>query len=324
MPAASTRRVSPCLIAAAPWLQPASLGKDLPGLRGAGIDAVLVTVASLEDTGQALLRTAQWRRAITGAGEQASLWTSPAQLAGAARGPLGVVLHFQGTEPLRGSVDLLDAFAGLGLRVMQMTYNYRTMAGDGCCEPADSGLSAYGARLAEAAVRLGVTLDVSHAGNRTSLDIIGKAGAPVIASHANARAVCDSPRNLSDDVIKGIAASGGVIGLCAFRTFVSDRPHPTIDDLVSHARYIADLTGPEHIGLGWDFADESEEEYDFYGYDERYYPRPPWTWPAGLGWFQDTPNIIPALRTAGFSDQEIDGIIGGNFLRAFGQTWPAQ
>jgi membrane dipeptidase len=310
-----------CLIAAAPWLQPASLRKELPELRASGIDAVLVTVASLEDTGPALLRTAQWRRAIADAGENASHWTSPAQLAGAAGGPLGVVFHFQGTEPLHGSVDLLDAFASLGLRVMQLTYNYRTMAGDGCCEPADSGLSAYGARLAEAAVRLGVTLDVSHAGNRTSLDIIGRAGAPVIASHANARAVCDSPRNLSDDVIRGIASSGGVIGLCAFRTFVSDDPHPTIDDLVGHARYIADLTGPAHVGLGWDFAAESEEDYEFYGYDERYYPRPPWTWPTGLSWFQDTPNIVPALRKGGFSDQEIDGICGGNFLRAFSRTW---
>jgi membrane dipeptidase len=313
---------TPCLIAAAPSLAPSSLGRELPRLRAAGIDVVLVTVASLEDTGQAMLRTAQWRRAITGCGPGASLCTRAGQLADTTGGPLGIVFHFQGTEPLQGSVDLLETFGALGLRVLQLTYNYRTMAGDGCCEPADSGLSEYGGRLVDAAVRHGITLDISHAGHRTSLDMIDKAGVPVVASHSNARAVCESPRNLTDDVIRAVASSGGVIGLNAFRAFVSGRPDPTIDDLVRHARYIADLTGPEHVGLGWDFAAETEEEYEFYGYDERYYPRPPWTWPDGLAWLEDTPNIFPALRAAGFSEPEIDGIRGGNFVRAFGRTWP--
>jgi microsomal dipeptidase-like Zn-dependent dipeptidase len=118
------------------------------------------------------------------------------------------------------------------------------------------GLSTYGTRLVEAAVTHGISLDVSHASQRTSLDIVDKARSPVIASHANARAVCDSPRNLKDDVIK----------------------------LLQH-------------------------------------PRPPWTWLTGLSWLQDTPNIGPALRKAGFSDEEISGIRGGNFLRVFSKTW---
>lgn len=114
----------------------------------------------------------------------ACLSTRPDQVAGTARGPLGVVFQFQGTEPLRGSVDLLGAFGTLGLRVMQLTYNYRTLAGDGCCEPADSGLSTYGTRLVEAAVTHGISLDVSHASQRTSLDIIDKARSPVIVTLA--------------------------------------------------------------------------------------------------------------------------------------------
>jgi membrane dipeptidase len=200
---------SPCLIAAAPSLSPASFGGELPGLRRAGIDAVLVTVASLEETGQALMHTAQWRRALDVAGGAAHLCTTPAQLAAAAGGPLGVVFQFQGTEPLNGSVDLLEAFAQLGLRVMQPTYNYRTRAGDGCCEPADAGLSGYGARLVEAAVRHGVCLDISHGGMRTSLDVIAAAGVPVIASHVNARAVCDSPRRLTASAAGTSCGSSG-------------------------------------------------------------------------------------------------------------------
>jgi membrane dipeptidase len=85
--------------------------------------------------------------------------------------------------------------------------------------------------------------------------------------------------------------------------------------------HIAGLTGPEHVGLGLDYADESEEEYDFYGYDERYYPRPPWVWPEGLEWLHRTRAIAPALAARGFTPAEVDGVLGGNFLRVLADIW---
>jgi membrane dipeptidase len=196
------------------------------------------------------------------------------------------------------------------VRVIQPTYNYRSLAGDGCCEPENAGLSAFGKALIGAMNDHRIAVDVAHAGVRTSLDAISCSARPVIASHANARAVCDSPRNLPDEVIKAIAASGGVIGLCAFPSFVTAGSGPSLDHLLDHAVHIADLVGAGHVGLGLDFADEGEEEYDFYGYDERYYPRPPWTWPRGIECLRQCGSIGPALRARGFSAAEAAGVRG--------------
>jgi membrane dipeptidase len=204
---------------------------------------------------------------------------------------------------------------------MQPTYNYRTAAGDGCLEPNDAGLSRFGKALIEAMNRHRIAVDVSHAGSRTSLDAISCSVRPVIASHANARAICDHPRNLADQAIRAIAESEGVIGLCAFPSFVSSQPVPTLDQLIDHAVYIADLVGARHIGLGLDYADEGDEEYDFYGYDERYYPRPPWVWPRDIEWFRQCRNISAALRARGFSSSEAAGVMGTNFLRVLSEVW---
>ena len=166
-----------------------------------------------------------------------------------------------------------------------------------------------------------LAVDISHAGVRTSLDAIACGTRPVIASHANARAVCDHPRNLSDEVIKAVAASGGVIGLCAFPSLVSADPAPTLEQLIDHAVHIAGVFGAEHVGLGLDFADEGDEEYDFYGYDERYYPRPPWKWPRGIEWLHQSAYISPALQARGFSPEEVAGVMGMNFLRVLATIW---
>ncbi|MCJ7623669.1 MAG: dipeptidase, partial [Anaerolineaceae bacterium] len=98
---------------------------------------------------------------------------------------------------------------------------------------------------------------------RTSLEAVELVDGPVIVNHANARAVCDSLRNLTDEQIKTVAASGGVIGVCAFPGFVSRDPNPTIEDLLMHVDYISDLVGPEHIGIGMDFAHEDEDDYEY-------------------------------------------------------------
>jgi membrane dipeptidase len=318
-------RVSPdqvCVVAAAPSITPWSIRRERGGLQEGKVDAVFATVASLEDAGQAVIRVGQWLRVHEDPGLPARVAASVAEICEAkAAGDTAVVLHFQGSEPLRAGAEMVGVFARLGVRVMQLTYNYRSLAGDGCCEPANAGLSRFGKTLVAKMNDHRVAVDVAHAGVRSSLDAIEHSTRPVIASHANARAVCDSPRNLPDEVIKAIAASGGVIGLCAFPSFVSAGPAPAVDHLAGHAAYIAELVGAQHVGLGLDFADEGEEEYDFYGYDERYYPRPPWVWPRGIEWLHQARNVAPALQARGFTPAEVTGIMGMNFLRALATIW---
>jgi microsomal dipeptidase-like Zn-dependent dipeptidase len=214
-----------CVVAAAPSITPWSVRRERASLRQGAVDAVFATVASLEDIGQAVTGVAQWLRAGEDPGLPVRVATSVAEIhAAKAAGDTAVVLHFQGSEPLRAGAELVGAFARLGVRVIQPTYNYRGAAGDGCCEPENAGLSLFGKALVKAMNQHRIAVDIAHAGIRTSLEAIECSTRPVIASHANARAVCEHPRNLPDEVIKAVAASGGVIGLCAFPSFVSAGP----------------------------------------------------------------------------------------------------
>ncbi|HEY7048944.1 MAG TPA: membrane dipeptidase [Jatrophihabitantaceae bacterium] len=310
------------LDAASPNLTPRRLGHELPRIHKGGLNTILSTVAVLEPPTTALAAIAEWWRVDADAGRPVRVATSTGQIRDAvAQDELAVVLHFQGTAPLGDNLDLIAAYQRLGLRVMQLTYNHAGLVGDGCLEDRDAGLTQFGRRVLAEMQRVGVTVDLSHVGDRTCSDALAATSGPIIASHSNARAVCDSPRNLLDEHIRAIADSGGVIGLNAFPAFVSTDPVPTLDQLIDHAVYIAELVGAAHVGLGFDYADEDEDDYDYYGYDERYYPRPPWNWPTGIASWNDCAGLEDAFSRRGFSQLEIGGILGENFLRAFDRTW---
>ena len=143
---------------------------------------------------------------------------------------LGIIFHFQNTMPFERDPDLVELYYRLGVRVAQLTYNTRNWVGDGCEEPADSGLSAFGRRIVREMNRVGMVVDLSHTGHRTTMDAMEVSSAPCIFSHANAFAVHGNGRNIRNDQIKALAASGGVIGLNGFPAFVGKRRWPTVDD----------------------------------------------------------------------------------------------
>lgn len=312
------------LDAAAPLISvPRDLRRYASELREGGVDAVLATVGSIEDFTEMAGRLGAWAAFAHAPDDRTALARTVAEIEAAHDdGKLAVVLHMQGASATGMSTDALHLFHALGVRVMQLTYNYRNQLGDGCLEPANSGLSELGRRCVRQLNELGIVLDVSHSGVQTSLDIIELADGPVVATHANAMAVCSSPRNLSDALIRALAQTGGVVGLCAFSAFVAPGD-ATLDRLLDHAAYISDLVGPGHLGIGLDFAKHTVDDFDYYGLDERYYPRPPWRWPDGITGFADTKNVPVALARRGFSSDEIDGIMGANFLRVFRQRWGA-
>jgi len=322
---AALHREALVLDAAVPLVTPQTLTKYLPELRAGGVDAILTTVASLEGCRWTVGELAKWHQTARSGRHPIRLATTAADFRQAKQdGALAVGLHFQGGNPIESDLDLLDAYHALGVRVFQLTYNARNFIGDGCLEDTDAGLSSFGRKVVRRLDELGIVIDISHVGVRTSLEAIAMAAGPVVATHANARAVCDSPRNLSDEQIRAVAASGGVVGLCAFPAFVSTDSPPTLDQLLDHADYLSELVGPEHVGLGLDFAVEDEGDYEYYGYDPRYYPLPPWTWPTGLaGYFADLPNIAAGLKARGYADADVRGILGDNFLRVFARVWGA-
>jgi membrane dipeptidase len=158
--------------------------------------------------------------------------------------------------------------------------------------------------------------------------------APVAFSHSNAKAVCASARNLADDQIRAVAAMGGVIGMNGFPAFVAPVERPTIDHLIAHVDHIAGLVGPRHIGLGLDYyegmasvasLEQAQAAYrllvDSGTWQPDNYPPPPWHYPQGIEEPSGLPRLTEALVARGYKDEDIVGILGGNFLRVFRQVW---
>lgn len=243
------------------------------------------------------------------------------------QGRLGVVLQFQGTEPLAYEPALVEAWWRLGVRTVQLAYNRRNPVCDGCEEPVDGGLSRLGRRVVAELNRVGIAVDVSHTGVRSSLDAIECSTAPVVASHSNAHSVHPNSRNLPDEVIRGIAASGGVIGMNGFPSFVSSAKEPTLDHYIDHMAYIGELVGIEHVAVGLDYWNGTEADYREFVesgmWNAENYPPPPWPYPAGLGDASGLPALSERLLERGFSAADVTGILGENWLRVWARIWRA-
>jgi membrane dipeptidase len=307
---------------ACPLVSAREIRRHLPALRAGGVTCAVGTVASIEGARAALGQVAAWYPAIRALAGRVVLATTAAQVEVAKRaGQVAVVLQFQGGQPLEYDPNLVEAFHRLGVRIVQLTYNARNPLGDGCTERTDAGLSALGLAMIAEMDRVGMLLDLSHVGPRTSLEALEASRAPAVFSHSNPRAVCDHPRNLSDEHLRRVAAKGGVVGVNAFPAFVRRPGTPTLDDLLDHVDHLARVMGPEHVGLGLDFAMETEEDYDYFGYKPEFYPRPPWTYPTGIDGFAAIPNVTRGLLARGYPEADVRGILGGNFLRVFRAVW---
>ena len=244
-------------------------------------------------------------------------------------GKLGIIFGCQGiASKIEDDPGLLMILQRLGQRIVQLTYNERSAVGCGCLEVVDTGLTQFGRICIREMNHLGLIVDLAHGGERTTLDAISFSTAPIIVSHANVRRLCDSPRNLSDEIIKAVAKSGGVIGITAYAPFceASSGVRPSIDTYVDHIAYIVDLVGIDCVGIGSDFFD-GESLVRFERFFRLRYPEIVRTYTIdtvyvdGLGTVDDFPRLGFALEKRGFGKNEIRKIFGGNFLRVFDQIW---
>jgi membrane dipeptidase len=295
-----------------------------------GVSACLHTVAVDEGPAQALKEAVLWRRFYDAHPSlRIGLKAEDARKAKAA-GQIAMYMHWQGIGPLGGDLDLLDAFHALGLRILQPTYQYRNVAGDGCGERNPAGLSRFGAKLVDRCNALGIALDVSHVGDLTSMEIVEMSRAPVMATHVGVRAINDTVRNKPDDLIKAIAKGGGLIGVAGKSGFLRAdglAKGSTLDDYVAHMRHIYDLVGPDHIAIGTDVSDDRRYTAEFLGDFHRKFPEvaiigdsldASLMHPNGLKNPGELANVTEALVKHGFSDEEIVKIIGGNVERVLG------
>jgi membrane dipeptidase len=184
--------------------------------------------------------------------------------------------------------------------------------------------------------RAGVIVDCSHTGHRTTMEAIEASSAPVVFSHANAHAVHPSPRNIRDDQIKAIAATGGLVGTVGYPAFVSLSPRPSLDEFIAHIDYMVELVGIDHVALGLDYftgmdpitsLSAARSEYKFYiesgAWTSASYPPPPYVFPAGIETTANLPNLTARLLDRGYKVEEVRKILGGNWVRVYRSVWGA-
>lgn len=228
------------------------------------------------------------------------------------RGQIGLMIGFQNSNHLR-SVSDVWAFFERGQRVSQLTYNERNRLGSGCRVARDTGLTGFGAEVIAAMNEVGMVVDVSHCGDRTTLDAIAASRMPVLATHTGCRAlVPGQPRNKPDEAIRRLAAGGGVIGLTLVGAFVARRS-PTLESFLDHVDHIAGLVGIEHVGLGTDVSADATVAGSTR-------PLPAYA-VAGVDLRWRVYQIVDGLLGRGYAARDVELVLGGNFLRALADVW---
>ncbi|MGI6343756.1 MAG: dipeptidase [Bacillota bacterium] len=283
---------------------------DLPRLREGGVDVQFFAayIEPMYKPDRSLKRALQifdaFFRELEANPDQMMMATCVADIRRAKEeNKVAAVLAIEGGEALEGDLGVLRVLHRLGVRAIGLTWNERNDIADGVGDArSGGGLSVFGAELIKEMNRLGILVDVSHLSDAGFWDVIELSSQPIIASHSNARAVCNHRRNLTDDQIKALAKNGGVMGMNFAAGFVKEGGKATLGDLLDHIDHIVSLVGPRHVGLGSDF--------DGIG-----------ATPEGLTDVSRMPLITEGLFQRGYSEDDIKLILGGNYLRVFEQVW---
>jgi len=300
-------------------------------LRSSGLTVANWTVSGgFEDTVSALQRVNEFHWLLEQYPEETLPIERADDIARAKRsGRLGIMLAFQGAGPLGRNVHLVRTFYRLGVRMIGLTYNESNSYAAGCLEPSNGGLTSLGIQLVREMNRIGMIVDLTHVGERSSLEAIEVSEKPVVFSHSNAAARQANPRNLTDRQMRACAERGGVIGLAVFSAFVGDTRdgrQPGLEEYLRHIDYTLNLVGPDHVAIGTDiFADHTGGVW-WHAVTGRLYPEVTqgMTFKThnirGFDHPSDFPSVAQQLLDR-YDEATVRKIIGENWVRVFRQVW---
>lgn len=239
---------------------------------------------------------------------------------------IAVIMGVQNAEHFGEAKDV-KRFYQLGQRCAQLTYNSQNLLGSGSTDRVDGGVSDFGAEIIKAMNETGMLIDVSHCGDRTTLDAIELSPQPIAVTHSNCRALNDHPRLKTDEAIVKLAAKGGVMGITGVRMFVRNQEPTTVEHMVDHIDHVVKLVGIDHVGFGSDAdlngyddmpADQLKELRDSYKASYAFRERID---TDGLDHPRKIFDLTEALIRRRYSDENITAILGGNFKRLLAATW---
>jgi len=295
-------------------------------LKEGGVTMVHVTVVYHEQIRETLLRIGEWNRQFELHHDLIMPVKSAADIRLAKQlGKVGIMFGAQNCSPIEDDIGMVEIMRELNLMIMQLTYNNQSLLACGCYEAEDSGVTRFGKQVIKEMNRVGMVVDMSHSGERSTLEAIEISERPIVISHANPNSFHEAKRNKSDTVLKALGESGGLLGFSLYPFHLKNGPDCSLDDFCDMVAKTADLMGIDQIGLGTDLCQEQplsvlewmrngrwSKEMD-YGEGSKANA----DWPRPLSWFRDSrdfPNITRGLQERGFKAEDIAKVMGLNWL----------
>ena len=305
-------------------------------LNSGGVTAINATVATWENYDETIKSITQWKAKFESSKQMISKVTSTDDILDCKRtGTTGIILGFQNASPIENDLDNLATFYDMGVRIIQVTYHERNLLGNGCYERRDDGLSSFGIEAVKEMNRLGILMDLSHVGIKTTIDTIEISDNPVSCTHANSKEYYDVPRNKAGDALKLLAEKGGVVGATCITSFLQSGRTSNLRDYVEAIDRLVDSIGVDHVGIGTDFTQDQPVSFwryissqqgtqypaTFIDPEQKWMVNDPTLYPAELQTPDDFRNISSGLHDLGYKPDDIKKILGDNWLRLFDQVW---
>ena len=313
--------------------------RTIADTRAAGLAATNTTLGHVFGEGDPFAMTiddiAWWLEAIRLRPDALALIRTAADIRAAHEaGKAGLIFGFQNTEMFGKDASRVRLFSDLGVRVVQLTYNLRTTTGDGALAPENGGLTDFGRELVAALNKQKLLVDLSHGGERTTIEAIAASSAPIAITHTGCAALAPHPRNKTDAELKALADKGGVAGIY-FMPYLTPGRQQMAADIVAHIEHAVNVMGEDHVGIGTDGGATAID--DMPAFLEEFRRNNEERRKAGIAAPNEDDNIIttppdlmgPAqfeklsgmLSARGHSGARIEKILGGNFLRLFEEVW---
>lgn len=305
-------------------------------MREGGVDAVHVTIAYHENFRETVLNFAAWNRWFETYPDliMKGQWASDVDRA-QATGRTAIFFGFQNPSPIEDDIGLVEIVHTLGARFMQLTYNNQSLLATGCYEAEDTGITRMGRQVIKEMNRVGLVVDMSHSADRSTIDAADISERPIAITHANPYEWFPALRNKKDDVIRAVTQNGGMLGFSVYPHHLKDKSACTLESFCTMIARTAEKFGAEHLGIGTDLCQDQPDsvvewmrvgrwskEID-YGEGSAAAPG----FPPMPTWFRDNRdfgNIEAGLKATGFSDDEVAGIMGGNWHRFYGENFTPQ